>query len=111
MLVKYNNRLGKPMNCNQEWTIQWQRHHSAPDAEQRRQNTIQKTNKMRNTGPAKNRGSYKRPVNIPIVNPGKGAVVVVIIWLLYLQLPMPSVPITADVVGSTSGQGEVHNTM
>jgi len=30
-----------------------------------------------------------------------GAVVVVIVWLLDLQLPIQSVPITTDIVGST----------
>jgi hypothetical protein len=40
-----------------------------------------------------------------------GPVVVVIVWQLDLQLPMQSVPITTDVVGSTRAQGEVHNIM
>jgi hypothetical protein len=34
--------------------------------------------------------------------------VVVIVWLLDLQLPMQSVPITTDVVSSTSVHGEVY---
>jgi hypothetical protein len=36
------------------------------------------------------------------------AVVVVIVWQLNLQLPMQSVPITTDVVGSNLYQGEVY---
>ena len=35
----------------------------------------------------------------------------VIIWWLDLQLPMQSVPITTDVMGSTPAQGEVYNIM
>ena len=38
-------------------------------------------------------------------------VMAVIVWLLDLQLPMQSVPITTDVVGSTPAQGEVYNIM
>ena len=34
------------------------------------------------------------------------AIVVVNVWWLDLQLPMQSVPITTDVVGSTLAQGE-----
>ena len=34
-----------------------------------------------------------------------------IVWLLDLQLPMQSVPITTDVVSSNLDQGEVHNIM
>ena len=41
----------------------------------------------------------------------EGAVVAVIAWLLNVQLPMQSVPITTDVVGSNLDQGEVHNIM
>ena len=41
----------------------------------------------------------------------QGAVVVVIVWLLDLQLYMQSVPITTDVVSSNLDQGEVHNIM
>ena len=37
--------------------------------------------------------------------------VAVIAWQLYLQLPMQSVPITTDVVGSTTAQGEEYNIM
>jgi hypothetical protein len=40
-----------------------------------------------------------------------GAVVAVIVWLLDLQLPMQSVLITTDVLGSTPAQGEVYNIM
>ena len=40
-----------------------------------------------------------------------GAVVAVIVWLLDLQLPMQSVPINIDVVGSHLDQGEVYNIM
>ena len=36
-------------------------------------------------------------------------VVAVIVWLLDLQLPMQSVPITIVVVGSNPTQGEVYN--
>jgi len=35
--------------------------------------------------------------------------VVVIVWYLDLQLPMQSVPITTDVVSSTSVHGEVYS--
>ena len=35
----------------------------------------------------------------------------VIVSLLDLQLPMQSVPIPTDVVGSNPDQGEVYNTM
>jgi hypothetical protein len=41
----------------------------------------------------------------------RGAVVVVIVWLLDLQLPMQSVSITTDVVSSNLDQGEVYNIM
>jgi len=34
-----------------------------------------------------------------------------IIWLLDLQLPMQSLPITTDVVSSNLDQGEVYNIM
>ena len=37
--------------------------------------------------------------------------VAVIVWWLDLQLPMQSVLITTDVVGSTPAQGEVYNIM
>ena len=37
--------------------------------------------------------------------------VVVIIWLLDLQLPMQSAPVTTDVVSSNLNQGEAHNSM
>ena len=37
------------------------------------------------------------------------AVVAVILWLLELQLPMKSVPITTDVVSSNLDQDEVYN--
>jgi len=40
-----------------------------------------------------------------------GAVVAVSVWLLDLQLPMQSVPITTDVVSLNLDQGEVHNIM
>jgi hypothetical protein len=33
----------------------------------------------------------------------------VVVWLLDLQLPMQSVPITTDVVSSNLDQGEVYN--
>jgi hypothetical protein len=36
-----------------------------------------------------------------------GAVMVVIVWLLDLQLPMQSVPITTKVVSSSPAHGEV----
>ena len=39
------------------------------------------------------------------------AVVAMIVWLLDLQLPMQSVPITTDVVKSNLDQGEVYNIM
>jgi hypothetical protein len=35
----------------------------------------------------------------------------VIVWWLDLQLPMQSVPINTDVVGSTPAKGEVYNIM
>jgi hypothetical protein len=34
-----------------------------------------------------------------------------LLWLLDLQLPMQSVPITTDVVSSNLDQGEVYNIM
>ena len=37
-----------------------------------------------------------------------GAVVVVIIWWLVIQLPMHSVPITAEIVISNPAHGEVY---
>jgi hypothetical protein len=40
-----------------------------------------------------------------------GAIVAVIVWLLDLQLPMQSVPITNDVVSSNIDQGKVYNIM
>jgi hypothetical protein len=40
-----------------------------------------------------------------------GAVMAVTVWLLDLQLPMQSVPITTDVVRSNLYQGEVYNIM
>jgi hypothetical protein len=40
-----------------------------------------------------------------------GAIVAMIVWLLDLQLPMHSVPITTDVVSSNRDQGEVYNIM
>ena len=42
---------------------------------------------------------------------GEGVVVAVIVWLLDLQLPMHSVPITTYVVSSNLDQGEVSNIM
>ena len=38
-------------------------------------------------------------------------VMAVIVWYLDLQLPMQSVPITTDVVGSALAQSEVYNIM
>ena len=38
-----------------------------------------------------------------------GAVVVVIVWKLDLQLPMQSVPITIEVVSSNPAHGEVYS--
>ena len=38
-------------------------------------------------------------------------VMAVIVWLLDLQLPMQSVPITTDAVDSTAAQGKVYNIM
>jgi site-specific recombinase len=40
-----------------------------------------------------------------------GAVVAVIVWNLNLQMPMESVPITTNIVGSTPAQGKMHNIM
>ena len=40
-----------------------------------------------------------------------GAVVAVIVWLLDLQQPMQSVPITTDDMSSNLDQGEVYNIM
>ena len=39
----------------------------------------------------------------------KGAVVIVIIWLLDLQLPVQSVPITTNIVSSNSVHCEVYS--
>jgi len=39
----------------------------------------------------------------------RGAVVVVIVWLLALQLPMQSVHITIKVVSSNPAEGEVYS--
>jgi hypothetical protein len=36
---------------------------------------------------------------------------VMVVWYLDLQLPIQSVPITTDVVGSTPTQGKVYNIM
>ena len=41
----------------------------------------------------------------------KGVIVVVIVWLLDLQLPMQSVPITTKVMSSNLDQSEVYNIM
>jgi len=41
----------------------------------------------------------------------QGAVVVVIVWYLDLQLSMQSVHITTDIVSSNLDQGEVYNIM
>jgi hypothetical protein len=40
-----------------------------------------------------------------------GAVVAMIVWLLDIQLPMPSVPITTDVLSLNLDQGAVYNIM
>jgi hypothetical protein len=40
-----------------------------------------------------------------------GAILAVIAWLLDLQLPMQSVPITTDVVSSNLDQDDVYNIM
>jgi hypothetical protein len=40
-----------------------------------------------------------------------GAVLVVTVWELDVQLPMQSMPITTDVVSSNLDQGEVYNIM
>jgi hypothetical protein len=40
-----------------------------------------------------------------------GAVMAVMVWLLDLELPMQSVPITTDAVSSNLDQGEVYNIM
>ena len=40
-----------------------------------------------------------------------GAVVAVIVWLLDLQLPMQSMPITTDGVSSNLAQDKVYNIM
>ena len=39
----------------------------------------------------------------------RGAVVIVIVWQLDLQLPMQSVPITTKVVSSNHVHGEVYS--
>jgi len=39
----------------------------------------------------------------------QGVVVVVIVWLLFLNLPVQSVPIITKVMSSNSVQGEVYN--
>ena len=49
-----------------------------------------------------------RYLNIKLV---LGAVVVVIVWKLDLQLPMQSVPIIADVVSPHLDEGDVYNIM
>ena len=38
----------------------------------------------------------------------QGAILAMVVWLLELQLPMQSVPITTDVVSSNLDQGEVY---
>jgi hypothetical protein len=38
-------------------------------------------------------------------------VMAMIVWLLDLQLPMQSVPITTDAVDSTAAQGEMYDIM
>ena len=40
-----------------------------------------------------------------------GAIMAMIVWLLDLQLPMQSVPITTDVVSSNLNQGEMYSVM
>jgi hypothetical protein len=40
---------------------------------------------------------------------GRGGALVVIIWWLFLQLPMQSVPITIKVVSSNPAHGEVYS--
>ena len=40
-----------------------------------------------------------------------GAVMAVIVWSLDSQLPMESMSITTDVVGSTPARGEEYNIM
>ena len=40
-----------------------------------------------------------------------GAVVAMIVWLLDIQQPMQSVPITTDVLSLNLDQGEVYNIM
>jgi hypothetical protein len=50
--------------------------------------------------------TYK--INITIL---QGAVVVIIVWYMDLQLSMQSVLITTDVVGSNLDLGEVYNIM
>jgi hypothetical protein len=40
-----------------------------------------------------------------------GAVMAVMVWLLDLELPMQSVPITTDAVSLNLDQGEVYNIM
>ena len=57
------------------------------------------------------KGNQFLPINIPIFNPDKGTIVPMIVWYLDLQLPMQSVLISTDVVGSTPTQGEVYNIM
>ena len=48
---------------------------------------------------------------IIVLNNKDGAVVVVIVWELDLQLPMQSMPITIVVVSSNLDQSEVYNNM
>jgi len=45
------------------------------------------------------------------INQTLGVVVAVIVWSLELQLPVQSVPITADVVSSNLDQGDAYNIM
>jgi hypothetical protein len=48
-------------------------------------------------------------LNLMLLKLCVGAVVVMIVWQLNLQLPMQSVPITTDVVSSNLDQDEVYN--
>jgi hypothetical protein len=45
------------------------------------------------------------------INHTPGAVMVVFVWQMELQLPVQSVPINTNVVSSNLDQGEVYNIM
>ena len=52
---------------------------------------------------------YSIKIEIDITYKYIGAVMVLLVWLLDLQLPIQSVPITTNVVSSNHAHGEVYS--